>query len=78
MTRTEFVKHWAKFTSVSDTWAELGLVDMGRQTHIALPCACDEDPRCMGWRMLSVDAVDDHLRTHAPGPLRRAYIDATR
>ena len=75
MTRTEFVKGYAKRSKLSDRWAAIGIVDIAGICRIALPCACGSEV-CPGWAMLSADGIDDHLRFSAPNELSVAYIAA--
>lgn len=75
MTRTEFVKAYAKRSNVSDAYAEFGEIVDGPRTIIALPCACG-NPACEGWAMMGASAVHDHLFYDAPEKLRQAYCDA--
>jgi hypothetical protein len=76
MTRTEFVRSYARRSGFSDEWADMGIVDTaGGRTMIALPCACGYEA-CEGWAMLSGSTVLDHLELYAPEKLRRAYREA--
>jgi hypothetical protein len=73
MTRTEFVRAYARRSGASEQWAVLGLIEYeGGRVRIALPCACDEEG-CEGWAMLSAEGVDHHLQFDAPASLRDAY-----
>lgn len=83
MTRTEFINSYATRSGIpSDAvrFAGLGLLDLGDgYVRIALPCACDEhanEPNGQGWAMVSAEGVLDHMRFHAPEPLRFAYLEA--
>ena len=75
MTRTEFVKAYAKRVGVSDEWAALGFIEYAKRVYIALPCECDWDG-CEGWAMLSNENILDHLQFRAPEKLRAAYCEA--
>lgn len=76
-TRAEFIRGYAARSGLSADYAEIGLLDIGSRTRIALPCGCREKD-CRGWAMVSADNVDSHLRFSAPTRLRNAYIAATK
>lgn len=77
MTRAEFVRTYAARSNLSDQWAEIGLIDVGSKTMLALPCGCGAE-NCEGWAMVTADGVLDHLMLHAPSGLREAYAEAVR
>ncbi len=57
MTKDEFIEAYCKRSGV--TWEQLS------KKQEALPCACG-DESCVGWAMVSLDLVDDHMRLYAP------------
>ena len=74
MSRTEFVRRYAKNSGISDEWAILGLIAPTRESRmIALPCDCGEDG-CEGWAMLGIESVLHHLQFCAPDDMRDAYM----
>ena len=75
MTRTEFIKAYAKRSNMSDKWAVLGFLEFDdRYVWVALPCAC-EDESCEGWAMVSPSSVASHLELYAPEPISSAFRD---
>ena len=72
MTRTEFVKGYAKRSGLSDEWAILGFIEIAGHKLIALPCGCPEEG-CDGWAMIGAEHVSHHLAFNAPDKLRAAY-----
>lgn len=77
MKRAEFIEAYAGSSGLRADFADIGLLDAGGRTMVALPCACGEKD-CEGWAMLSADSVLDHLQFRAPEKLRLAYDDAIR
>jgi len=75
MTRAEFVRAYAARSKASPEFAEIGIIDFGLRTMVALPCDCGEDG-CEGWAMVSPSSLLDHLFFRAPERLREAYRDA--
>jgi hypothetical protein len=72
MTRTEFIRSYAKRSGLSGEWSDIGLIEIGGKTQFALPCACGEDI-CEGWAMVTPDSALHHLFFCTPEPLRQAY-----
>lgn len=77
MTRTEFVKSYARRSGLDDRFAGIGLIAVGGHHLVALPCACGEES-CEGWAMVTASAALHHLAFYAPEPLRTAYCDLVR
>lgn len=75
MTREEFIKAYAERSGLSAKYASIGIMDIGDQTQVALPCACG-DEMCEGWAMVGASGVPSHLNLYAPEPLRSAWLDA--
>lgn len=75
MTRTEFMKAYAKRSELSDEWALLGFVEADKRIMVATPCACGEQG-CEGWAMLSPENISHHLAFQAPEKLREVYREA--
>lgn len=79
MTRTEFVRQYARASGASDEFAGIGLIDIGGATLVALPCGCREcQDNSSGWVMLTANSVLDHLFFNAPDKLRDAYREVVR
>lgn len=75
MKRDEFVRAFAQRSGLSDEWADIGVIDVGGRSIIALPCACGHDS-CEGWAMVGSEGVLHHLQFDAPEALRDAYMRA--
>jgi hypothetical protein len=72
MTRAEFVRAYAKRSSLDDGYALLGQIRIAGHVMVALPCACGNEG-CEGWAMLGANEILDHLRRDAPEPLGESY-----
>jgi hypothetical protein len=72
MTRTEFVRDYARQSGLSDRFASLGIIYTDGGALLAMPCGCG-DAECQGWLMVSADCALSHLEMGTPEPLRDAY-----
>lgn len=75
MTRTEFIRAYADRSGLSSECAAIGIIEIGRDVMLALPCAC-EDEGCEGWAMVTASTILSHLELYAPDKLRVAYREA--